>query len=134
MGIGSPGGDGFLASLRRLSGSLFELLQVRTELLATELEEEKLRVFDGLVRAAAALVCLALALLMASAFLLLLFWEGHRLLAAGLLALAFAGGAAGLLRSARRAVQSGPEGAFAATRAELAKDLQALQSITDRRP
>ena len=56
---GPAAGPGLLASLRRWVATSIEIAQVRIELFAVELEQEKLRVFDGLMWAALALLLLA---------------------------------------------------------------------------
>ncbi|MCZ2439078.1 MAG: phage holin family protein [Burkholderiales bacterium] len=115
-------GAGLLRSLRRLTDSALEIVQVRLALLGTEFEQEKQRLFDALLRAVLGLLLLALALVLAVAFVLLLLQEAYRLPALGVLALAFGVAAASLLRSARAALQSGPGGPFALSLAELRQD------------
>ncbi|GAB1391014.1 MAG: hypothetical protein AMXMBFR78_14650 [Rubrivivax sp.] len=115
-------GGGLLRSLRRLSDTALEIVQVRLALLGTELEQEKQRLFDALLRAVLGLLLLALALVLAVAFVLLLLQEAYRLPALGVLVLAFAAGAAWFLHGARAALQSGPGGPFALSLAELRTD------------
>ena len=69
-GVASPG---LLGSLRRLLGTALELAQVRFELLVTELEGQKLRLYDALMWAAVALVLLGLGLTLLVGFVVLLF-------------------------------------------------------------
>jgi len=121
-GVASPG---LLGSLRRLLGTALELAQVRFELLVTELEGQKLRLYDALMWAAVALVLLGLGLTLLVGFVVLLFWDTYRLPAVGVMTLLFLGGAWLALRAARARLRS-PEGAFAATRAELSADREAL--------
>jgi uncharacterized membrane protein YqjE len=112
---------GLFASLRRVAGSVLELVELRVALFATELEQEKLRVGAALAWACAALLLLGLGLLMAALLVVVLFWDGHRLAALGLLALAFLAGAVAAWRVARARLTAG-EGAFALTLAELRSD------------
>ncbi len=119
-------GGGLLRSLRRLSDTALEIVQVRLALLGTELEQEKQRLFDALLRAVLGLLLLALALVLAVAFVLLLLQEAYRLPALGVLVLAFAVGAAWLLRSARTGLQSGPQGLFRLSLGELRADRAAV--------
>ena len=116
---------GLLASLKRLAATGLELAAVRIELLGTELEQEKQRVFDALVRGAVALVLLGLALVLFVAFVLMLVQPQYRLAAVGVLALLLAAGGAWLLRGARERI-SAREGAFAATLGELRRDRAAV--------
>ena len=122
----STPGSGLFDSLRRLFGTSLGIAQVRLQLLGTEFEHEKLRLIDALVQVAVGLVLLALALVLAVGFVVLLFWEGYRLPAIGVLTLAFAGGGIWLLRRARDTAR-GPEGGpFALTLAELQRDRRGL--------
>ena len=122
----STPGSGRFNSLRRLFGTSLGIAQVRLQLLGTELEQEKLRLLDALVQAVVGLVMLALALVLAVGFVVLLFWEGYRLTAIGVLTLCFAGGGAWVLHRARNAAR-GPEGGpFALTLAELRSDHRSL--------
>jgi len=114
-------GAGFLASVRQLLATLLETVQVRLELLGTELEQEKRRVFAALVLAAVALVCIALALVMLSILVLLIFWDSYRLVAACALALLFGAAGAYLLYRAKQKL-SAPAGLFEHSLAELQRD------------
>jgi uncharacterized membrane protein YqjE len=114
-------GVGFLAGVRQLLATLLETVQVRLELLGTELEQEKRRVFSALVLAAVALVCLALGLVMFSVMILLIFWDSYRVLAACAMALLFGGGGAYLLYRAKQKL-SAPSGLFEHSLAELQRD------------
>jgi uncharacterized membrane protein YqjE len=114
-------GAGFLGSVRQLLTTLLETLHVMLELLGTELEQEKRRVFSALVLAAVAIVCLALGLFMVSVLVLLIFWDSYRLWAAGTLALLYGGGGAYLLARAKQKL-SAPSGLFEHSLAELQRD------------
>lgn len=116
-----PASAGLFSSLRNLLDSALQLGQVRLQLLGTELEEQKLRVAHGLVLSALGALLLMVASLLLSAFVLLLFWDTHRLAAAAVLTVAFAAGGAWLLRAGRQAL--GSAGAmFRASLDELARD------------
>lgn len=125
---------GLFDSSKRALDALLELAQVRLELLGTELQAEKLRLFDALLRAIIAVVMLGLALVLALGFVVLLFWEGYRLAAVGVLALLFAGGGAALLSSARRALSFDDGGPFALTLGELRRDRAGLQGDRPAQP
>ncbi len=116
---------GLFASTRRLVGAGLELAQVRIELLAVELEQEKGRVFDGLMWAALALLLLSVGVLLLTGLLVMLFWDGYRLPALAVLGLLFVGGGLAAIRLARQKLDS-PEGMLSGTRTELARDRQAL--------
>jgi len=117
---------GMLASLRRLLGTVFEIAQVRLDLLGTELELEKRRVFDALLSGLVALLMLGVGLVLLCGFIILLFWEGYRLAAVGVLALLFLAAGAWLVHAARHRLQS-PNGMFDASLAELRRDRAGLQ-------
>jgi uncharacterized membrane protein YqjE len=121
-----PPAPGLFGSLRRVLDTLLGTAQLRLELFGSELELEKLRLFDALLRAAIGLLLLGLALVMALAFLVLLFQPQYRLAAVGVLALGLGAGAAALLVQARRGLQAGDGGPFALTLGELRRDRAAL--------
>ncbi len=114
-------GRGLFVSLRRLLATLLELAQVRLELVLTELEQEKLRLFDALLIAAGALVAFGLGLVLLLAFVVLLFPASQRVAVIGVLALLLIAGSAWALWAARQRVRA-PGGLFEASREELARD------------
>ncbi len=120
-------GPGLLASLRRLIATALEIAQVRIELLAVELEQEKLRVFDGLLWAALALLLLAVGLSLGAGLLLLLFWEGYRLPALALLSVLFLGAGSWVARLARQRLSNPGGSALSASLGELARDRESLR-------
>ena len=123
-GAGVPG-EGLLHSLRRLLATVLELAHLRLDLLTTELEQEKLRVYDGLLRGAVAVLLINVGLLLFVGWLVLLVGEGYRMAALGVLALLFLGGGIWLARHARNHLRGGR--LLSGTRAELAQDRDALK-------
>ena len=118
-------------AIRALSASLLQLGRTRLELFGIEFAEQKENAVRAGVLAAVGLLCLAMAAAVFSAFVIVVFWDSpYRLLAVGLLGLAWL--LAGLLclwlvmRNLRRAQRP-----FALTLAELERDLQALASRAD---
>ena len=112
---------GLLHSLRNLLAHLLAVARTRGELLQVELEEEKLRVAAIAVFAVAAAVFLVLAVVVLTFFLILLFWDSNRIMATGLIALAYGLiGAAFALGARSRAREKSK--LFAASLAELGKD------------
>lgn len=81
---------GLLHSLRMLLADMLATLSSRGELLQVEVELEKLRVFGIAWFALATAFFLGLAVVVLTIFLMLLFWDTHRVLVAGLLGLAYA--------------------------------------------
>ena len=122
----TPSGAGLLASLRRLVASTLELAQVRLELLAVELEQEKQRIFEALAWAALALLLIGVALLLAVGLLLMLLWDGYRLAALALLCALFLGAGVWAARRARARLGAPAGRAVGASLDELARDRAAL--------
>ena len=119
--------SGLFASLRQLLATAVEIAQVRLDLLGTEVELEKRRLFDALLWAAVALVMLGVGLLLFCGFVILLFWEGYRLAAVGVLALLFLGAGGVLVRIARQRLRN-QNGPFDASVGELDRDRAGLQA------
>jgi len=126
MGPNVPA-SGLFASLRRLLGTALELAQVRLELLSSEVELEKRRLFDSLLRAAIGLSLLGVGLVLLCGFLILLVSENYRLAALGVMALLILIAALLLLGSARQRLRS-PKGVFSASVTELERDRSGLQA------
>lgn len=112
----------------RLRGSVagaLGILQTRLELLATEFQEEKLRLGLLLGYAAAAFFFLGFGAVLLALFLTVLLWDSHRLLALGIFtALFLAIGLFAMLSAAR----IGRQGSrlFAASIAELKQDREMI--------
>lgn len=122
---GPSGFPGFLAPLRALADSGLELLRVRLELLGNELEEQKVRITEGLLMAMLGAMLIALAALLVCLFVLVLFWEGYRLPALAVMTVLVMAGGVWLLQAGRRRLRSG--GAmFQATLEELQHDRESL--------
>lgn len=119
--------EGLLQSLRTLLATLIALARTRLELLATEIEDEKLRLAQLIAWACAAAILLALGLVMLSVFVLLLFWDHNRVLAAFAIAAVYLvlGAVIGIHVRNRAREKSR---LFAASLAELAKDRDRLTS------
>ncbi|MEZ5614719.1 MAG: phage holin family protein [Rhodocyclaceae bacterium] len=113
----------------RLRGSVagaLGILQTRLELLATEFQEEKLRLGLLLGYAAAAFFFLGFGAVLLALFLTVLLWDSHRLLALGIFtALFLAIGLFAMLSAAR----IGRQGSrlFAASIAELKQDREMIR-------
>lgn len=110
-----------MESLKRLAGTSLAILQARLELLSNEMEEERLRIGQMLLYGSIALFFFGLAIVILTAFFVVLFWDSHRLLVlCGFTALYFV---AGLLawNALRRAAREKSK-LFSDTLAELADD------------
>ena len=119
------GGAGLPGSLRRFGAALIGAVESRLGLLATELEESGVRALRLLVLGMTTLFFLGLGIVLGTLFLVLLFWDSHRLAVVGILTGLFA--SIGLLTGLafRATAQSGPE-LFAATLEELSRDREIL--------
>lgn len=117
---------GILDSVRQLGATFVGLLHTRIEIVATEIEEERVRLRQGLLLAIVAGFSLAVAALLAVMFLVVLFWDTHRLIAMGVLFLVFFGIAAGCVLTLARHARSRPR-LFSTTLSELAKDGERLR-------
>lgn len=122
-----PRQEGLFGALRGSLATLLALAQVRVELLATELQEEKTRVGMILMFGAGAVFCLSFGLFFLAILITVLLWDSNRLLALGVFAAMFltAGGifAAIALRQARAGSKL-----FAASIGELQRDRAALRT------
>lgn len=120
-------GAGLMGSIRQLLSTVTSIASTRLELLANELQEERLRLTQMLLFALFALFCFGVGILLLTAFIVVLFWDDHRLAALGTLsALFFALGAlmAMLLRSKAQAKSR----LFSCSLAELAEDRKQLRA------
>jgi uncharacterized membrane protein YqjE len=118
---GAAARGGLLHSIKHLAHTLLGAAHTRLEIFATELEEERVRLEQLLLLSLGAAFSLGMAIVLCVAFVLVYFWDTHRLLSVGLLALAFMGMAAALGLILRARVKTRPK-PFAITRSELAKD------------
>ena len=80
---------GLMESLRRLASTLVSIVSTRLELLANELQEERLHLRQMFVYALFAIFCFGMALLLLTIFVVVLFWDDHRLAVLGGLSILF---------------------------------------------
>lgn len=122
----TPQRPGLFASLRTLAHDVLDLLATRSELAAIELAETR----DLLVRSVVlGVVAAVLALATLGAFTLwiaVLFWDGSRGLAVGILTALYAGGAGFAVLTIRRSLAAATP-VLGQTRAVLRKDYEALR-------
>ena len=115
------------ASLRGLVSNTLGLLSVHFQLIGVELQEEMQHVAGLAVLGACAIVLFAMALLLLTLLVVAALWDSYRLQAMLGLALLYGGLGIAALLAIRRKVDTHPP-PFAATAAELEKDLKRLQS------
>jgi uncharacterized membrane protein YqjE len=123
---GAAARGGLLHSIKHLAQSLLGAAQTRLEILATEIEEERVRLEQLLLVGLAAAFCFAMGVVLCVALIVFYFWDTHRLAAVGILAALFLGAGALLGWILRDKAKSRPK-PFAVTRGELAKDRNMLR-------
>ncbi|MEH6435258.1 phage holin family protein [Massilia sp. DD77] len=110
------------AAVGRIGTTVLAMARTRLELAAVELQEETQRLFGYLAWALAAAVLALGALALAVLFVLVLFWDTHRLLAVGGMTLLFALGCGFAVMKLRGGLAARPP-LLGATLAELRKDV-----------
>ena len=120
-------GSGLMGSARRLAASLLSVVSIRLELLANELQEERLRLTQMFIFLLVALFCFGMALLLFTIFIVVLFWDTHRLAVLGGLSMAFLALGALAWLSLRNKVRQGSP-LFSISLAELNKDKKHLET------
>jgi uncharacterized membrane protein YqjE len=116
---------GLMESLERLAGTLLAIFQTRLELLSNEMEEERVRIEQMLLYGSVALFFFGLAIMLLTAFIVVLFWDSHRLLVLGGLAALFFVAGLLVLNELRRVAREKSK-LFSASLAELADDRDRL--------
>ncbi len=114
-----PQGSTVRAALR----TVLSFAETRARLAANEFEEQVLRLLEVAAWAVAAVFFFAIAVLLVSLFIVLVFWDANRVLAAGLLAGVFIAGGAVSVLMVRSCLAARPK-FLAATLAEFEKDRQ----------
>lgn len=115
-----PTEGGILATVTQLFHTLRDVAENRVELFLLELKEERMRLFDALLLAAAGIVCALMTLVMVTLTIVVIFWDTHRLLVLGLVTAAYAAAATVALVKLRSRLQRWQ--AFSATLQEFKKD------------
>lgn len=125
-GVDAPRRTGLRVSLTRIAAAAVGLASTRAELFSLELAEERERLALRLGLVAAGGLLLAFALLFAGAFVIVLFWDTHRLLAIAAVALVHLAAALLLLAKGRSLGRDSPM-PFSASLEELKKDRALLE-------
>ena len=119
--------EGLLGSLRSLSSLVVAIAHNRLNLLSTDLEIARERTVSVLIMVLVALFCLCFGALLLALFVVVIFWDTHRLLALGsVTGLFLLVGGVYLLRVIR-ALKRMPA-TFEASLSELAKDYRHLKA------
>jgi len=122
---GSARAGGLLGSVKGLAASLIAAAYARLQLFSNELASEGLRVRQIALFLVLALVFFALAIILLSLLVVVVFWDDHRLLAIGGLAAFYLVVSVSLFIAARNRGAALPR-PFAATLGELKKDHEEL--------
>ena len=126
-GPGPAAAPGLLASLRNLAANAVGTLRTRLELLATEVEEESLRLARLAFWVGVALVFLMLGLMTFTLLAIVLFWDTYRVTVIVVLTVAYLALSVGIASWVRSRLQERSK-LFSATLAELGKDRDQLTS------
>ena len=119
--------EGLLGSLKSLSGLVVAIAHNRLNLLSTDLEIAREQTVSVLIMVLVALFCLCFGALLLALFIVVIFWDTHRLLALGsVTGLFLLVGGVYLLRVIR-ALKRMPA-TFEASLSELAKDYKHLKA------
>lgn len=118
---------GLFASLRRVVETIVDILQNRLELITVEVQQEKCRVIELLILAAAVIFCGFMAVALLTLTIVLLFAPEARVYALGALTLIYFGAAAAAVFGLKSKLKNPPY-PFAGTISELKKDRTWLQS------
>jgi uncharacterized membrane protein YqjE len=111
------------AAVGRIGATVLAMARTRLELATVELQEETQRLFGYLALGLTAAFLAAGALVLTVLFVLVVFWDTHRLLAVGGMAILFALGSAIVAMKLRSSLAARPP-LLGATLAELRKDVE----------
>ena len=122
---GAANAGSLLGSVRALARTLIALSKTRAEIFLTEIEEERLRIANQAVLVVIAGFFLVIGALLAVTFIVVLFWDTHRLLTLGIMAAASLGAGVGLMLLFNARARSRRQ-LFTASLGELGKDIEKL--------
>ncbi len=118
-------GKGLLQSLTHLTGTFIGVVQTRLSLLATDVELGNQQLMGMLALALTAAFSVGVGVVLTILVIVLAFWDSHRLLVLGALAVIFLLAGIGTWRVAQHRMRTQPK-PFAASLLELGKDRQFL--------
>ena len=121
---------GLQEALTRLSAAAVALVRTRVEIAALDFDEAGKRAKERVALLVIGLLCLAVGVLAATAFVIVCFWDTYRLAAIGVVTIAYLlGGTLALWRfNVRQRTDPKP---FAATIAELERDVQWMARVKE---
>ena len=112
---------GLFASIQRLMGTLLDIVRTRAQIVATEIEEERARLLEMAVLGVLTLFFVGVGTMFLTLFVVILYWDTHRLAVLGGVTLLYLGLGASAGIALYRRHKSRPR-LFATTLSELAKD------------
>lgn len=121
----SEADSGLLGSIRRLLSTLTSIASTRLELLANELYEERLHLEQMLLYFFSTLFCFGMSIMLLTVFVVVLFWDDHRLAVLGGVCIVFLVSGLMLAMKLHRLAQTKSK-LFSASLAELAHDRKRL--------
>lgn len=119
--------EGLLGSLKSITALAVAIAHNRLDLLSTDLEVAREQLVSVLITVLVALFCLCFGALLLALFVVVLFWDTHRLIALGAVTGLFILAGGFCLLRVLRALRAMPA-TFEASLAELAKDYKALKA------
>ena len=120
-----PEHSGLLGSAKRLLSTLIGVVATRLELLSDEWREERLRWLQMFLFASFAVFCFCMGVMLLAFFLVVLFWDEHRLVVLASLSFAFFVSGGWLVVKLKSKWLLGSK-LFSVSLAELTKDRKAL--------
>lgn len=120
-----PENSGLLDSAKRAISTLIGVVTTRIELLANEWQEERLRLAEMLLFSLFAAFCFGMGVVLLTMFIVVLFWDEHRLAVLALLSLVFFVFGGWLVMLLQSRMRQGSR-LFSVSLAELSKDRESL--------
>jgi uncharacterized membrane protein YqjE len=114
-----------MGSVKRLAATLISIVATRLELLANELQDERLRLTQMLLYSLFGVFCFGMGVLLLTVFIVVIFWDDHRLVVLGGLCTLFFVLTMLMAMLLRNKAHSKSK-LFSASLAELAKDREQL--------
>lgn len=125
QGGSSPAG--VIGSLRALAAAAVGIAQTRLQLLANDLEEQRILLLQMMILGAIAVFFGVMAAILVTAVIVVALWDYHRLWTLGVLAVLYAAGCFAAVAALRSRAAERPK-VFSASLAELRRDDEALRS------
>lgn len=118
--------EGLLSSLQSMAATVVAIAHNRLDLLSTDLEIAREKLVSSLIMVLVALFCLCFGALLLAIFIVVIFWDTHRLLALGAVTGLFLLLGSITLWRVFKALKTMPA-TFEASLSELAKDYKSLK-------